>query len=240
VRSLDVSALILAGGKATRLGGIAKHELVVDGQTILERQLALLKPRVTEIIVSLPAGKAPSWEWTLESEPASVVASASAAGYRITRDLVRDAGPLGGMAAGLSECRTNWLLVVAGDMPHVTEDLLDQMLQVVEDAVQRESSMTEPLRFRLLGDALIGTSGATTDAERSLRGRLDAVGVRSGGLPEPLLCVLHKRVLPVVQSRLMTARYKASGLLTDEGLQVAWIDDADPTALRNVNSPEDL
>ena len=42
----DVSALILAGGKATRFGGLAKHTIVVDGQTIFERQVALLRPRV--------------------------------------------------------------------------------------------------------------------------------------------------------------------------------------------------
>jgi molybdopterin-guanine dinucleotide biosynthesis protein A len=67
-----------------------------------------------------------------------------------------------------------------------------------------------------------------------------AVGVRSRGLPEPLLCLLHRRVLPVVELRLAAGRYKASGLLTDEGLAIRWIDDADPRALRNVNSPEDL
>ena len=42
-----VSALILAGGKATRLGGVAKHELVPDdgdGRTIFERQVAVLAP----------------------------------------------------------------------------------------------------------------------------------------------------------------------------------------------------
>ena len=32
------SALILAGGKATRLGGVAKHALLVDGEPILARQ----------------------------------------------------------------------------------------------------------------------------------------------------------------------------------------------------------
>jgi len=48
----DVTALILAGGKATRLGGIAKHELVIDGATIFARQVAVLAPRVAELIVS--------------------------------------------------------------------------------------------------------------------------------------------------------------------------------------------
>ncbi|HET9988934.1 MAG TPA: NTP transferase domain-containing protein, partial [Kofleriaceae bacterium] len=50
----DVAALILAGGKATRFGGIAKHELVIAGRTILEHQLAVLVPRVAEVVISSP------------------------------------------------------------------------------------------------------------------------------------------------------------------------------------------
>lgn len=191
----DISALILAGGRATRLGGVSKHALVVDaadGRTIFERQVALLRPRVAEVIVSLRAGP-------------------DIAGFRTVSDHVFDVGPLAGIAAGLSGCRTTWLLVVAGDMPHLTDSLIDRMLQRAEDANDERDRQTE------------------------------AVGVRSRGLPEPLLCVLRTRVvLPIVAARIASGRYKASGLLTDEGLRVAWIDDADPAALRNVNSPEDL
>jgi molybdenum cofactor guanylyltransferase len=184
----DVSALILAGGKATRLGGIAKHELVIDaadGRTIFERQVSVLAPRVVEILVS-------------SVRPIT--------GYRCVTDSVDGAGPLAGIGAGLAASRTAWLLVVAGDMPHLTGALVDRMIV------------------------------ALPPAQRTI----DAVGIRANGLPEPLLAILHCDVLAAVERRLDTGRYKASGLLTDEGLRVAWIDDADPAALRNVNSPEDL
>lgn len=195
--NLDLSALILAGGKASRLGGIAKHELVIDpadGRTIFARQVELLAPRVAEILVS---------------------SAMDIPGFRTVRDAVSGAGPLAGIASGLSASRTDWLLVVAGDMPHITGDLLDRM------SVEANPYTSSP------DDDLVGRP-------------LSAVGVRSGGLPEPLLCVLHRRVLPVVERRIAAGRYKASGLLTDEGLRVTWIDAADPAALRNVNSPEDL
>jgi molybdopterin-guanine dinucleotide biosynthesis protein A len=177
-----VSALILAGGKATRMGGVAKHELVVDGRSIFDRQVAVLAPRVAEILVSSPA---------------------RVGSYRTLRDPVEGAGPLAGIAAGLRATTTPWLLVVAGDMPYLTGELLDRLIAATGD-------------------------------------ELDAVGVRAGGLPEPLLCVLHARVLAAVERRLAAGRYKASGLLTDEGLRLRWLDDADPAALRNLNSPEDL
>jgi molybdopterin-guanine dinucleotide biosynthesis protein A len=50
----DVSALILAGDKARRLGGVDKREIVVEGRTIFERQVEALAPRVAEILVSSP------------------------------------------------------------------------------------------------------------------------------------------------------------------------------------------
>lgn len=176
----DITALILAGGKATRLGGIAKHELVVDGETIFQRQVRVLAPRVHEIVVSSPR---------------------DIAGYRTVRDIIADIGPFAGVAAGLAACTTPWLLVVAGDMPHITAELVDRMI--------------------------------------ALRGD-DAVALRVGTVIEPLLCVLNVRVRPVVDRRLVEGRHDMKGLLADAGLVVRWIDDADPRALRNVNSPDDL
>jgi molybdopterin-guanine dinucleotide biosynthesis protein A len=185
----DVSALILAGGKATRFGGVAKHELVVGGQTIFARQVAILSPRVSEILVS-----------SVQDVP----------GHRTVRDTVQGVGPLAGIAAGLAACRTEWLLVIAGDMPHITGALIDRMIGIAVGSVDPRAHDS-----------------------------LDAVGIRIDGLPEPLVCVLHERVLPIVERRIAAREYKASRLLTDE-LRVHWIDDVDRDWVRNVNSPEDL
>ena len=50
----DVSALILAGGKATRFGGIAKHLIVIDGETFALHLLpsGILTPGVTPVIAN--------------------------------------------------------------------------------------------------------------------------------------------------------------------------------------------
>jgi molybdopterin-guanine dinucleotide biosynthesis protein A len=183
VAMVSVSALILAGGKATRLGGVAKHELVIEGRTIFERQIEVLAPRVAEILVATPHDMA---------------------GYRCVRDRVPDIGPLAGIAAGLAAMHTPWLLVVAGDMPHLTGEVIDEIL------------------------------GAATEAD-------DAVGVRVGGLPEPLVCLLHESARPAVDRRIEQKRFKASGLLTDEQLSVTWLElDRHARAFDNVNEPEDL
>jgi molybdenum cofactor guanylyltransferase len=124
----DVTALILAGGKATRLGGVDKRALVVEGRTIFERQVDALRPCVAEIIVSSPR---------------------EVPGYRTVVDPVPDVGPLAGIAAGLAAATTPWLFVLAGDMPHVHRAFIDVVLShagAEADAVGiRIGSLPEPL-----------------------------------------------------------------------------------------------
>jgi molybdenum cofactor guanylyltransferase len=188
----DVTALILAGGKATRLGGVDKRELVVEGRTIFARQCEALGPRAAEILVS-----------SRHEVP----------GYRTVADAVPGAGPLAGIAAGLAAAATPWLLVIAGDMPYISGALIDLVL------------------------AHAG-------------GDVDAVGIRIGELPEPLFCLLRVAAArPALAARLAGggARLKASRLLTDGDLRVAWISEVavraiDPElrGLFNVNEPADL
>lgn len=186
----DVTALILAGGRATRLGGVDKRTLQIDGASIFERQCAVLAPLCAEILVSTP-GAVP--------------------GYRTVADPAPGGGPLAGIAAGLAHATTPWLLVVAGDMPHLSAPVLRLLL------------------------------GAAT-------GDVDAVGIRIDALPEPLLCLYRvAAVRPRVEARLAAGRLKASALLTDEGLEVAWVEgaelraiDPDLRALTNINTPADL
>jgi molybdopterin-guanine dinucleotide biosynthesis protein A len=179
---MDATALVLAGGKATRLGGVDKLGLVIDGATILDRLTRVLAPRVAEIVIATPR---------------------DVAGYRCVRDAPGE-GPLAGIAAGLDACATGWLVVVAGDMPYLTGALVD----------------------RLLAARAPGT---------------DAVGVRHAGRPEPLVCALRAAAArPAVGRRLAAGRFKASGLLAEEGLDVAWVDEPDPRPLVNVNTPADL
>ncbi|HEY0479753.1 MAG TPA: molybdenum cofactor guanylyltransferase [Kofleriaceae bacterium] len=186
----QVTGLILAGGKATRLGGVDKRELVIAGRTIFERQVEALAPCVAEILVSSPR---------------------AVAGYRTVVDPVPGAGPLAGIAAGLAAATTPWLFVIAGDMPYVERGFVELVLS--------------------RGDAAC-----------------DAVGIRIGGLPEPLCTVLRVAVWrPIVTGRLAAGRLKASALLTEEAPRVRWIEEAevraidpDLRALHNVNAPEDL
>jgi len=182
----DIAAVILAGGRATRLGGIDKRSILIAGETIFTRQTRVLAPLVREILVS---------------------AHADVPGYRTVRDAADAVGPLAGVAAALAAVDTTWLFVVAGDMPNISAPLVA---------------------------LLIANASA------------DGVGVKIGGSPEPLFCLL--RVAPAraaIRELLAQRRFKASGLL--DALAVTWLVERDLRAvdpmlngLRNINTPEDL
>lgn len=124
----STSAIVLAGGRATRMGGIAKHAIVVDGMTILDRLRAVLEPRCAELVVAT---------------------NAPIAGVRCVPDAVVDGGPLAGIAAGLAAVRAPWAIVVAGDMPYVSAAVIDALVEAAaagaEAAAFRIDGWPEPL-----------------------------------------------------------------------------------------------
>ncbi len=103
-----VSAAILAGGQATRFGGRDKGALVVEGRTILDRQLAALAPLTDDLMIV--GNVAPA--------------------LRVIADIVPGCGPLGGLHAGLTAARSDVLFLIACDMPYVTSAFVAHMLSL--------------------------------------------------------------------------------------------------------------
>ncbi len=102
-----LAAVILAGGKAARYGGAIKSFIVVDGQRIIDRQLAVLRKIADPIAIS-------------SNDPQAF----AELGLPILADEHEDAGPLAGIAAALAWSPHQRLAVVACDMPHVSSDVL--------------------------------------------------------------------------------------------------------------------
>ncbi len=102
--SVQVAAAIIAGGQAKRLGGIPKGNIVIDGQRIIDRQLAVLRPLFGHVF--LVAADARSW---------------CVPDLEIVSDRVPGAGPLAGLDAALGALRAaeRAVVCVAGDMPFI-------------------------------------------------------------------------------------------------------------------------
>jgi len=96
----DCTGVLLAGGQATRLGGLAKGLLRLDGEPIAARSLRLFG----EIF-----------------EAALVVANDAAPyaplGAPVIPDAIQGKGAPGGLHAALAAARTGWIFAAACDMP---------------------------------------------------------------------------------------------------------------------------
>lgn len=112
---MDVEAIVLAGGRGSRLGGIDKAALEIDGESMLDRTLRA----VTGMRVILVGAE------SLGAE------SPDAASPRITLvwEHPRSGGPAAGIGAGLVEVTTPYVLIVACDTP-----FLDEALPVLLDS----------------------------------------------------------------------------------------------------------
>lgn len=126
-----MTAAILAGGRARRLGGVDKCALTVGNRSILERQLAVLEQLGAHVLIV-----------------ANDVSRVRAPGIRVVPDRVPGAGALGGLYTALMEASTDQVLVLACDMPFLTLPFLSRLAQAgigAEAVVPRDARGRHPL-----------------------------------------------------------------------------------------------
>ena len=114
------SAAILTGGLAARFGGRDKSALLVDGATILDRQLAALATVADDVMIV--------------GSPASAREETVRTSARAVADIVPGCGPLGGLHAALTAARGDAVLLLACDMPYVTAAFADHLFSLAGDA----------------------------------------------------------------------------------------------------------
>ncbi|MDA3912144.1 MAG: molybdenum cofactor guanylyltransferase [Bacteroidales bacterium] len=98
----EFSIAILAGGQNRRFGGKIKSFIEIDGQTIIQRQLNVLKTLSEEICIVTNSPK-----------------YFKACGIKTVSDIFPEKGPLAGIHAALKTVSTEWLFVLAGDLPNI-------------------------------------------------------------------------------------------------------------------------
>lgn len=109
-------AIVLAGGRSSRLEGTPKARLVVGGQTLLERTLAAVTAARRVVVVGPPPEfpPAPGVRYVREDPPFAGPAAATAAGLA---ELARMAAGGAGPASHASQAP--FTLVLACDMPRI-------------------------------------------------------------------------------------------------------------------------
>lgn len=125
----NITGVILAGGKNSRMG-TDKGLLVVDGKRIVERIAEVLKPFVDEIIIITNGN---NYDYL---------------GYSTFKDIIKDCGPMGGIHTALTFSKTSKNFIVSCDMPFITNDLVQYIIENVgesEISVPLHQEQLEPL-----------------------------------------------------------------------------------------------
>ncbi len=115
--SAHCTGAIIAGGRATRFGGVAKGLEQVGGVRIIDRVAAALRESCDEIVII--ANDPDAREWI--------------PGTRVAADIRTGAGALGGLHAALSNAR-DAALVLAWDSPFVPAALMRALREAGETA----------------------------------------------------------------------------------------------------------
>jgi molybdopterin-guanine dinucleotide biosynthesis protein A len=105
-KRLDFNALVLAGGRSSRLGGLPKQGLVFHGATLLQQSLAAASGAFRTVVVGPDPGALPTGVLSCREQP-------------------EFSGPASAVAAGLEALaqtgsERTYTLVLACDMPRVS------------------------------------------------------------------------------------------------------------------------
>lgn len=112
VPNSNITALILAGGRGTRMDGQDKGQIAIAGRPAIEHLLERIGYQCQHILISANRN--------LERYRSY--------GYRVVTDGIPGfAGPLAGIAAGLAMCDSDYLLILPVDAPLLSKHYLERM-----------------------------------------------------------------------------------------------------------------
>ena len=118
IKITDITGLILAGGRGSRMGGVDKGLQDHLGTPLALHALRRLAPQVGTLMINANRNLA-------------VYASM---GVPVWPDEVPDyAGPLAGMLAGLTHCETPYMVTVPCDTPNFPLDLVERLVRGLLD-----------------------------------------------------------------------------------------------------------
>ncbi len=113
-----VTGIILAGGKARRMGGQDKGLIHLAQKPMIEYVLNAIQPQVDDIIINANRNQA----------------IYKAYGFPVVADQIEGyCGPLAGMASGLQAANTPFVVTVPCDSPLIPDDLVQKLYSTMQD-----------------------------------------------------------------------------------------------------------
>ena len=113
----EITAVILAGGRGSRMGGIDKGLVELKGKTLIEHVITAIEPQVGTLVINANRNHQ----------------AYAALGYPVLSDSMEDyQGPLAGFLAAMEAAQTPDILTVPCDGPLLADDLVKRLYQARE------------------------------------------------------------------------------------------------------------
>ncbi|WP_314140617.1 molybdenum cofactor guanylyltransferase MobA [Buttiauxella noackiae] len=104
----EVTGVVLAGGRATRMGGLDKGLINLNGQPLFEHVMSKLAPQVGSVVISANRN----------------IEIYQSFGIDVLSDTLPDyPGPLAGMLSAMQHLSGEWFLFCPCDTPNIPDDL---------------------------------------------------------------------------------------------------------------------
>ncbi len=110
IKKEDITGIILAGGKSSRMG-TDKGFLELNGKLFIEYSISALQPLVSQIMI------------------VSNNSDYDAFGLKRVKDIIKNSGPLAGIYSGLHQSKTAYNLVLSCDIPLIKKEILEQLIK---------------------------------------------------------------------------------------------------------------
>ena len=117
---MDIGALILMGGKNSRMNGNVKGLLKIKNSTFLEKIQETLND-FSSIYLSINDKFSKEQKQNFENM-----------GFKIIEDIYKEIGPLGGIYSSLLNCKEEYLFITACDMPFITKNSREVLCNKVD------------------------------------------------------------------------------------------------------------
>ena len=120
-----ISAIVLSGGNAERLGGEKPFRKFNNDYLIDNTINVLIEMKIPFVVVfkhlmSIKKGDIPKESYIFKRY-----------GQSITWDLIPNKGPIVGILSGMRVMDSNWILVLPCDMPFITKDSINALLNYI-------------------------------------------------------------------------------------------------------------
>jgi len=160
----DATGVLVAGGRAVRMGGRPKGQLLLEGEPIAVRTLRLFRATFADVLVV--ANDPAPWE---------------PLGVRVVPDAIAGKGAPGGVHAALVHAGTEWVFTAGCDMPFLSARAITWLAAQRAGApavVPRWRGRLEPLHAFWSRACLPAVDRLLREGDASLQGIAVAIGAR--------------------------------------------------------------